>query len=363
MVKICNCSKKEFEKIIKYKKIIAICAGEDFLKFCKEYNAINRITIIADNRRRNEIEVSGVAKGTIPIEEIKDFIDENTILVLTSLLYSDQLLEQLDTIPELEGMNTYIPQLITEEKVINRLPEISYAETIPKKIHYCWFGGKEIPDNFKRYIESWYDKCPDYEIIRWDESNYDVSKNQYMYEAYKAEKWGFVPDFARLDIILHHGGFYLDTDVELLQSLDKLRKYGFVCGFESWDYVALGLGFGAVAGNQVILEMMREYENLHFVDEEGNQNLTASPVYQTEYLVRKGLIPNGELQIISDGIVLPTEYLCPVDTLGNGEISNNSISIHHYAGTWLDEKSQQQKDKKKSNRLLLLSRVNDENER
>ena len=56
---------------------------------------------------------------------------------------------------------------------------------IPKKIHYCWFGGNPIPEKDKKCIESWKKYCPDYEIIEWNESNYDLNKNQYMAEAYK----------------------------------------------------------------------------------------------------------------------------------------------------------------------------------
>ena len=74
---------------------------------------------------------------------------------------------------------------------------------IPKVIHYCWFGGNPKPDDVKRCIESWKRYCRGYEIIEWNESNYDVTKNNYMRQAYDAKYWGFVPDYARLDIIYH----------------------------------------------------------------------------------------------------------------------------------------------------------------
>ena len=91
---------------------------------------------------------------------------------------------------------------------------------IPKIIHYCWIGGTPLPEIAKKCIESWKKCCPDYEIREWNESNYDFTQNVYMKEAYEVKKWGFVPDYARLDIIYRYGGFYLDTDVELLKSLD-----------------------------------------------------------------------------------------------------------------------------------------------
>ena len=77
---------------------------------------------------------------------------------------------------------------------------------IPKVIHYCWFGGNPIPEKDRRYIEGWKEKCPDYEIIEWNERNYDVSKNKYMAQAYEEKKWGFVSDYARLDLVYQYGG-------------------------------------------------------------------------------------------------------------------------------------------------------------
>lgn len=50
---------------------------------------------------------------------------------------------------------------------------------IPKIIHYCWFGGKPLPDEVKYYISTWQKYCPDYEIKEWNESNFDVNQNQY----------------------------------------------------------------------------------------------------------------------------------------------------------------------------------------
>ena len=46
---------------------------------------------------------------------------------------------------------------------------------IPKIINYCWFGGKPLPPLAKKCIDSWKKYLPDYEIKRWDESNFDVN--------------------------------------------------------------------------------------------------------------------------------------------------------------------------------------------
>ena len=133
-----------------------------------------------------------------------------------------------------------------------------------KKIHYCWFGGTEIPDKYKSWMESWERFCPDYEIIQWNEDNYDVSKNKYMFQAYSEKKWAFVPDYARLDIIYNHGGIYLDTDVEIIKNFDDLLYTKGFAGFESNDYVAFGLGFGAMKNLPIIKELRDMYDDIEF---------------------------------------------------------------------------------------------------
>ena len=95
---------------------------------------------------------------------------------------------------------------------------------IPKKIHYCWFGGNPLPEDVKEYIASWRKYCPDYEIIEWNESNFDINCCAYVKEAYEAKKWAFVTDYVRLYALYHHGGIYMDTDVEVVKSLNDLLK-------------------------------------------------------------------------------------------------------------------------------------------
>ena len=154
---------------------------------------------------------------------------------------------------------------------------------IPKIIHYCWFGGNPLPELAQKCIASWKKYCPDYEIIEWNEANYDVSKCAYMKEAYQAKKWGFVPDYARFDIIHNHGGIYLDTDVEIIRSLDGLLENRAFMGFESENYVNPGLIIGGEAGSGEMECIMRWYETHHFMKESGEIDLTASPAIVTKW--------------------------------------------------------------------------------
>ncbi|MGH4038742.1 MAG: glycosyltransferase family 32 protein [Sphaerochaeta sp.] len=206
---------------------------------------------------------------------------------------------------------------------------------IPKKIHYCWFGGGPIPQKDQKCIESWKKFCPDYEIVQWNETNYDIRKNKYMSQAYDAKRWGFVPDFARFDIIFNEGGFYLDTDVELLRSLDELRENDAYMGFEGGNWVNGGIGFGAIKGHELIRELRDMYDAMSFVNEDGTLNLLPSPHYITEFLETKGLERNDTMQEINGMTIYPKEYFAPKDYYsGKMEITDNSISIHQYNASW-----------------------------
>lgn len=206
---------------------------------------------------------------------------------------------------------------------------------IPKIIHYCWFGNGEIPAKDKKCIESWKKFCPDYQIIQWNESNYDVTKNKYMFDAYQQKKWGFVPDYARLDIVYNHGGIYLDTDVELIRNLDSLLdNEGFV-GFEQPEYINLGLGFGAVKGNTTIGNILEHYKSLEFIKEDGSLNLTPSPYYNTEAIVKEGFAADGTLQTIENFTIYPKDYFCPRDYYsGKMNMTDNTYSIHWFNASW-----------------------------
>lgn len=212
---------------------------------------------------------------------------------------------------------------------------------IPNKIHYCWFGGKELPADVKRCIESWKKYMPDAEIIRWDENNYDVNWLPYSEEAYEKKKFAFVSDVARLKIIYDEGGIYLDVDVELLKSFEQLRNCNMFCGFqtEAADgkfYINTGLGFGARKSNVLVKKMLDDYKNTHFVLSSGEMDLTSCPIRNSKVLEKEGFLLNNTRQEMAEGTVFPSDYFCPMDEKsGRINYSSNTYSIHHFSASWL----------------------------
>lgn len=218
---------------------------------------------------------------------------------------------------------------------------------IPKKIHYCWFGRNPKPELAKKCLKSWKKYCRGYEIIEWNEDNYDLSKAPlYVRQAYAEKKWAFVTDYVRLQIVYEQGGIYMDTDVELRKCPDKLLNHQAFFGFESEKYIATGLGFGAVKGCQILKEMMDDYLSIPFVLPDGSYDLVTCPVRNTEVFLKHGLRQDNSMQILEgDILILPKEYLAPIDTNTNELQSTvNTISIHWFSGSWCSEEEQKARD-------------------
>lgn len=205
---------------------------------------------------------------------------------------------------------------------------------IPKKIHYCWFGNNPLPESVQKCISSWKEHCSDYEIIQWNETNYDINKNDYIKEAYQAKKYAFVSDFVRLDIINIHGGIYLDTDVELIKNLDPFLSEEAFLGMEKPGIVATGLGFGAHANNGFIMKNIKQYDGVHFIYN-GKENKKTCVEYTMDALQEYEFNPVNKLQKLTDMTIFPTDYFCPLDYETNKiKITNNTFSIHWYDASW-----------------------------
>ena len=153
--------------------------------------------------------------------------------------------------------------------------------SIPKIIHYCWFGGGPISPESRKCMESWKKYCPDYKIMAWTEQNFDISANRYAQQAYAAKKYAFVSDYARLVVLYRYGGIYLDTDVELVRPLDELLEHKGFIGMEHSVpspygrtlLVNTGSGVGAEPGCEMIGKMLAGYRNASFLQETGEPDL------------------------------------------------------------------------------------------
>lgn len=205
---------------------------------------------------------------------------------------------------------------------------------IPKIIHYCWFGGKEIPEEAKRCIDSWAEYLPDYRVMIWSEDTYDLSVNQYVQEAYAAEKYAFVTDYVRLDVLFRFGGIYMDTDVEVVKPLDKYLEHKAFSGFENVVNIPTGI-IGSEKGNKIIGELQKDYENRPFVLTDGSYDLTTNVEIITNYFLKRGLRQDNSFQVIDGFAFYPNIVFCPYKHEYGTKYIADTSTYHHKYGSWI----------------------------
>lgn len=352
MLKIYN--RNEFlNRIQSLDEIILFGAGKkiyDVEKFFAGTEMEDKVSLVLDNNKNKQgtqIRIWGRNFEIFSCRKLEKNYPKNRLVLLTLEEYGP-LLDDLLAYEAFQNIEivcfSHISALLKESRSINKtLPSqirIEKEPLIPKKIHYCWFGGKPMPDKYKRYMESWYKYCPDYEIIEWNESNYDLSKCRYMEDAFRKKIWGFVPDYARIDIVYHHGGIYMDTDVELIRNIDDLLYQKGFAGFEDEGYVNLGSGFGAVKELPVLKAMMEYYDKEDFIGRDGRLNLIGSPVHNTSVLQKHGLVNNGDYQKVADMTIYPAKVLTGKCMYTMRTVIRPwTYAVHHYDGSWATERA------------------------
>ncbi|RRF98015.1 MAG: glycosyl transferase [Coriobacteriaceae bacterium] len=218
-----------------------------------------------------------------------------------------------------------------------------------KVIHYCWFGRNPLGEKELACIGSWSKFFPDYEIRRWDETNFDVRCCNYVSEAYDAKKWAFVSDYARFKILYENGGLYFDTDVEVIRPFEDVLEHGPFMGFEVdpkpgmpmnntvEDCLAVnpGLGLAADSGNRLYREVLESYESDHFLNQDGTLNFQTVVERVTAILLHEGLESKAGIQHVVGVTIWPSAYFNPMNLeTGRLEITDKTHSIHHYDASW-----------------------------
>lgn len=329
----------------------------------KRYNLYECIDYFVDidYRKQGQKITIGSKEYRIESPDFLHTINKNQVLFITnSKFYS--VLEYLDGFLELNSTEAYIIPLmqIYELEFSNRtqIQKITKMQVIPKKIHYCWFSKKTIPPFLQECISTWREKCPDYEIIEWNEDNYDVTKFRYMKDAYENGKYGFVTDLARLDILYNQGGIYMDTDVTLYKSLDELLYQDAFVGVEKWGNINTGGGCGAVRQHPMIKELLEYRVGVDFILEDGSINIDTNGIYETIPFMKRGMRIDNTLQNIADVTIYPSSVFHPYDYVScETKIEECTISKHHFYGGWMEKGDLNNREKTKKKYVQILNKM------
>ncbi len=210
---------------------------------------------------------------------------------------------------------------------------------IPKIVHYIWFGRNPYPEDVVRCINTWKEKLPDYEFRLWNEDNFDVHSCKFTEEAYANKKWAFVSDYVRLFVLFQYGGWYLDTDIEVVRSFAPLENNRMVFGTDEEGFLAALIG--SEKQHPFLKRMLSVYQNMNFVLNDGKLNMEVINTYLQNELKNYGYQQLNKYQELTEGIcVYPDDYFEVVSlTTGKSHQTQNTYAIHWHTLLWVSKKT------------------------
>lgn len=349
MVKFINIPYEEFLKKLGKRKIIQFGASSAWHYYLQAFpdisrNVLNCTAFIIDNDLSKHGKKFEIDKKVFCIENVEKIREEKdyVILITVSIAYQVEVCKQLLSLNLPNHIECYSLPLMTYNfhKSDNTCVDLyfdKHTDVVNRPIiHSFWFSGEEKPKLYQRCVDSWRRFCPGFEIVEWNTENYDVTKNQYMYEAFENRKWAFVSDYARLDILYRYGGIYMDMDVELLAPIDQLLQAdSFFCRQED-GFLELGSGFGVLPGDPLIQEMLSTYKDRKLILENGQMDKTPQPEWLSGILKKHGIEKCHDSQIIDGRLILSNDYISSVT--GEDSLRTAKLGVHWHNGGWLEEK-------------------------
>lgn len=231
---------------------------------------------------------------------------------------------------------------------------------IPKKIHYCWFGDAEMSPFIKSCIKTWDEYLPDYELVLWNEDNFDLNSVQFIKEAYKAKKWAFVADYVRFYALYTEGGLYLDTDVKILRHFpEDWFNYGFFRAHEVHPGLIIpsqinsdclptrtdgrvdGISIlsaimGAKNGHPFIKDCLDQYEDINFLDKNGKM-MDVNEIIIGRILARVAIKYNyrfkDEEMVLKENMLILSSNVLVGNTFN---LDDKSYAVHLINGSWIE---------------------------
>lgn len=356
-MKTVNTSMYRFIRYIDDKNVYIYGVGDTYQSLMKRepYKLIHhRVAGYIDNGKAGqEIHVFGKSHPVYKQDFLKT-VGQGVVL-LCGVKYISEMYRALCTLNLPDSVECFILPLIwavsdgqDNEDIKKRINDENCCEgQIEKKIHCFWFSGDKKPQKYQMCIDSWKRVCPDYEIMEWNAQNYDYEKNMFVKQAFEKHKWAFVSDYARLDVIYHYGGIYLDMDVELFKRFDPFLKFKAFFNFGTQFDIDLGSGFGSVKENPFLERLLELYRDKEFVDKDGMPMVWkyAQPAFIRDSFKHAGVQMNGDMQLVDDMLFLPRKYYTPMDDffLQNFVQCEETRGIHQYNAGWCTEEFHQQR--------------------
>lgn len=357
-MKIVEHTFERFYEVAKKKKIIAF-AATDFLKVIamnyKDLHLDEYIQFIVDNDKQKQggtVCISGIEKRIMPPEELLKHNDSEIAILVATDAFADEIYEQMKDMLPSQNIEVFFLSLLISKHVDDTMnnPAIQLGAgegKIPKIIHYFWFSKEEKPESVKMCIDSWGKFCPDYKLIEWNADTFDITCNNFAYEAFQQKKWAYVSDYARLAVVYQYGGVYLDSDVRLLKGMDPLLHNDFFIGYGPIRDVEAAV-FGAKKGCDILAQMLKIYQDRTFDLCKSMALENVQPMLLARFLESRGFVIDGKY-IHKDGVTIyPRDLFSAKNWFTyEYEMTDTAIGIHECAGGWNSSNGKSRKQIKK----------------
>lgn len=363
-----NCSVKEFLDIADRHHLVCFGVSKRIDSFCEVNGSswMKNIDFFVDNDKKlwgEKCVCGGWAWDVFSPEKLEGL--KNAIIVISAGGGQSNLdiIHQIQGIRMDDSVQCCSLRMLKGETVYDN-SEIENigaqpGEGIEKKIHCCWFSNEVKPKKYQECIDSWKRYCPGYEIIEWNSTNYDISKNSYMKQAFEKKQWAFVSDYARLDLVYTNGGLYFDMDVEVLRSIDNLLNCDAFFSMDDTLCIDLGSGFGAKRNHPLIKKLLANYEGIDFIGPECKTDWTITlpqPARLIDTFKNYGFLQIRKSQIIDGVHFLSPDYIRIISDYESKSLylTGTEYAIHRHNAGWVSQEYIDRKEKYKMiNRELL----------
>ena len=188
---------------------------------------------------------------------------------------------------------------------------------IPKTIHQIWVGSDadKLPVHKKLYMSSFKQilgNSWDYKLWTDDDinpNNFPITYKYIQLIHEKPKKWSQVADLMKFELIYHHGGFYFDTNIELIKDISYLADSSYdmiLCNELENITKYMSCGFFASIPNSEYLKQLLSIDNLNNINFEGNAAVETGPYFFIKAFKNTNIFNNSKIY------VLPTKSVYPV---------------------------------------------------
>jgi mannosyltransferase OCH1-like enzyme len=204
------------------------------------------------------------------------------------------------------------------------------------RIYYVWVGNSEMPDQLKRYIDTW-QKIKDAKIIHIGNECEDI-ESPFLKWAFENGNWCNVSNYMRAYAMYNWGGIYMDTDVEIVRDSEvwRLKSVQLAKEMPNWlnSHVIVSHSTGHSLFKKMIDTMdLCDFQNTKEIELEAGPRLITRTIQEMGYDVND----NQEVNVFQNYNIHPERVFSPHrwnQKYSPSEVKPDTLAIHHFTKLW-----------------------------